>query len=108
MPGPGSGPLPGTLKAEELPGAEAAATLYQTAIPVGLAGPRVELVVLDTAAFERVVAGTPADPSLPPELLAEGGESPIPAIVKTFLPISICGFKTSRTALLVRVGAAGL
>jgi putative ABC transport system permease protein len=81
---PSAGPLPGTLDAMQLPGAEAAAEIYQAAFVVGLSGPRVEFVVIDPQTYLDVVRGTPADPSLPPELLGAGG-SPIPALVSTSL-----------------------
>jgi putative ABC transport system permease protein len=81
---PGAGPLPATLDPAALPGVEAATEIYRAAFVVGLSGPRVEFIVIDPATYQQVVAGTPADPSLPPELLGPGG-SPIPALVSRSL-----------------------
>jgi putative ABC transport system permease protein len=81
---PGFGALPGTLDATQLPGAAATAEIYRTAVTVGLGGPRLELMVIDPDAYRSVVAGTPADPSLPPELFGAAGAA-IPALVSTSL-----------------------
>lgn len=115
-----AGPLPGTLDARTLPGVEAAAGVYRAQFVVGLSGPRVEFVVLDTEAYQRVVAGTPADPSLPPDLLGPGG-SPIPALVSSSLgerpdgvragdtfEVSVEGFTLTYRAAAVRDSFPGL
>ncbi len=81
---PGFGALPGTLEADRLPGAEAAAELYQTTAALGLGGLRLELLVVEPETLQAVAGGTPADPRLPLELFGPGG-APIPAIVSASL-----------------------
>jgi putative ABC transport system permease protein len=109
-----AGALPGTLRAGELPGAEAATTVFRQTVPVGTTGPRLELVVLDVPTYRDVVRGTPADPGLPAELLGPAA-SPIPALVSSSLgarpdgvaagetfQLSVEGFTLTYRAAVVR------
>ena len=77
-----AGSLPIALDPVTLPGVEAAATGYRQTVAFGTRNLRVELLMLDAAAFQTVVAGTGADPGLPAAMLGEAGSS-IPIIIST-------------------------
>lgn len=74
------GPLPPELDdGRDLAGVEAASGVaLQTSVSGGQAR---WLALIDPASFSAVVAGTPADPQLPAELLAPITEQPLPALV---------------------------
>jgi putative ABC transport system permease protein len=81
-----SGPLPATIEPESLPGVEASATVFRTAVPVGLSGPRTNLLIVDVPGIEAVTAGTPADPVLPEAVRGTpGAPEPIPAVISRSL-----------------------
>lgn len=77
-----TGSLPIDVDPATLPGVEAAATAYRTTVIVGIRNLRVDLLIVDAEAYNRVVAGTRADPGLPADMLRPVG-SFVPAIVST-------------------------
>ena len=77
----GSAGLPAALDTAHLPGVEAAASASQGTITLGSAQPSV-LLAIDMQPYAAVVAGTPAVPDIPPQLLLPGSD-PLPAIVSS-------------------------
>ncbi len=66
------GSLPTGFDPAALPDAEAGAVVYVSTMNIGTRALRVDFVALAADAYDRVVAGTPADPNLPVDLFAEG------------------------------------
>ena len=93
---PPTGALPTGFDAGALPGVEAVATEFQANIPVGLAGPQTLFTVVEAAALQDVLAGTPVAPAYPPGF-TEPGDGPIPAIISTTLAESPRGVKPGET-----------
>jgi putative ABC transport system permease protein len=77
-----AGPIPGGTDVHRVTGLEASAAAFRGTAALGASGAQVELLAVDTADYVDVVRGTPADPGLPPELLARATE-PFPAIVSS-------------------------
>jgi putative ABC transport system permease protein len=76
--------FPAGVDLADVPGVAAVAGIYRASVPLGVHGASVELLAVDPAALARVVAGTPADATLGPDL----GASPsvaLPAIVSAGL-----------------------
>ena len=80
------GPLPVGFDASTLPGVRSSATLFKALTPVGIRNLRINFIVVDLPAWAPMVAGTPADPAIPSEMLtpaAPGGV--VPLLVSTSL-----------------------
>ncbi|MEO5940475.1 MAG: ABC transporter permease [Candidatus Limnocylindrales bacterium] len=80
------GALPVGFDASSLPGVRSSATLFKVLTPVGVRNLRITLIVVDLSAWAPMVAGTPADPAIPPEMLTPTAPGAIvPLIVSTSL-----------------------
>ncbi len=79
-----NGTVPASIRAEDLPGANAAARASLLSATYAAGGVRVPFLAIEAAAYQQVAAGTPVAPLWPPELLGEAG-TPIPAIVSSDL-----------------------
>jgi putative ABC transport system permease protein len=74
------GALPIGFDPTKLPGVRSSATLAKVLTPVGPRNLRIQFLVVDLPAYARMVAGTPADPVFPPEMLTPdvpGGVVPL-------------------------------
>jgi putative ABC transport system permease protein len=79
-----AGILPNGFDPTALPGVTAAATAWQGPGTVDQLGTRPSVLVLDAAAFQRVVAGTPADPGLPAAFFGPvAALAPLPVVIST-------------------------
>jgi putative ABC transport system permease protein len=104
-------PLPAGFDPAALPGVEASALAYRADTPFFPRGSRLELLALDPAAYERVVAGTPIETTFPPALHGAAGGSaagpagtdadPIPAIVSGTLAEGVGGSSVGDTFRLI-------
>jgi putative ABC transport system permease protein len=105
--------FPAGVDLARVPGVAAVADVYRASVPLGDHGASVELLAIDPAALERVVAGTPADAMIVAELAASPS-APLPAIVSTgligpapapsattALDLSIAGKRITATAVEV-------
>ncbi|HEY3162925.1 MAG TPA: ABC transporter permease [Candidatus Limnocylindrales bacterium] len=63
------GPLPAGFDPRTVPGVRASALLYQISTSVGPRNLRITFVAVDIDAYLRILAGSPADPGIPPEML---------------------------------------
>jgi putative ABC transport system permease protein len=91
-------------------------------VPVGLGGPRTELLIVDVPGLEAVTAGTPAEASLPAAVRAEPvADEPIPAVISASLgqrvdgvdpgerfELSVEGYTLEYEAVEVRDGFPGV
>jgi putative ABC transport system permease protein len=77
-------PLPDALALEPLPGVEASAGAWRAPTVIRQLGVQVEVVALDTAAWQEVVADTPIASALPPAMATTVTE-PLPVIVSRAL-----------------------
>ncbi len=74
------GSLPAALDPSKLPGVTASAALFRTQVPIGTRNLRIQFIALDLAAYEQMIAGSPADLAPPAEMLAAspaGGVVPL-------------------------------
>ncbi len=94
-------PLPKTLDPLKLPGVEAAAGLDAIASFVTTRYLPLQVIAIDAADYERLVAGTPADPHLPAEMLASSFDGSIPVIVSPELTTSDRGVAVGGTLSLI-------
>jgi putative ABC transport system permease protein len=70
----------------DLPGVTDAALLKALQIPVGNRNLRVWLLALDLPAYERIAAGSPADPAAPPTMLGGlGADGAVPVLLSESL-----------------------
>ena len=65
-----TGSISPSFDADAIPGVEASASAWARSMAVGDRNLRIEVVALDVADYDMVVAGTPADPRLPLDLFA--------------------------------------
>ncbi|MBA2718963.1 MAG: ABC transporter permease [Chloroflexi bacterium] len=80
------GSLPAALDPSQLPGVSASAALYRTQIPIGTRNLRIQLISVDLADYERIIAGSPADLVPPAEMLAESpAEGAVPILISAGL-----------------------
>ena len=63
------GALPVGFDPSTLPGVRQSATLFKVVKPVGPRNLRIQLLAVDLAGYAPIVAGTPADPPFPAEML---------------------------------------
>jgi putative ABC transport system permease protein len=98
-----NGPLPRSFDASTLPGVTAAAGQFEVSSLVATRFLPLQLVAIDTAAFEQVVAGTAGAGLLPPEM-AGPAEQPLPAIVSRQLTTGNEGVNVGGTFDLVVEG----
>ncbi len=76
------GPLPFGFDPSALPGVRSSAVQFQTFTNVGPRNLRITIVAMDLASYAPMVAGTPADPAIPPEMLtAEPAGGVVPILV---------------------------
>jgi putative ABC transport system permease protein len=99
-----SEPLPRAFDALGVAGVQAAARAYRGAASLPVRGLTVSLIALDVADYQRVVAGTPADPGLPPQILGDV-KSLLPAIVSSELAESSRGIALGDTFEVTISGA---
>ena len=95
--------LPGTFDPFDLPGVQAAAGEHEISSVLATRFLQLQLVALDAADYATVVAGTPGDPQLPPEMLGESAQ-PLPAIVSPALTEGPQGVDVDETFQLVVEG----
>ena len=61
---------PASKKPATLPGVVSAAGLFRVQTPIGPRNLQIQFVAIDAAPYAGIVAGTPGDPDIPPEMLA--------------------------------------
>lgn len=99
------GSLPSALKPADLPGVTSSAALFRTLVPVGSRNLRITLVAVDLAAYQQIVAGSPADPASPPEMLAAGpGDGVVPLLVSPGLVARTDGIRMGEATEIVVEG----
>jgi putative ABC transport system permease protein len=76
-----SGSLPAGLDPTKLPGVTSSARAAWTEVRIGFRSLRIQFLSVDAAAYEGMVRGTPADPALPPEMLASDPGPVVPIIL---------------------------
>jgi hypothetical protein len=80
------GALPVGFDAAKLPGVRSSATLFRVLTPVGTRNLRITFLAIDLAAYAPMVAGTPADPVIPAEMLSpDVPNGVVPLLVSTSL-----------------------
>ncbi len=89
------GPLPRVLdpttaKPTSLPDVRSSAALFLTQVTIGTRNLRIQFVALDLGPYKAMVAGTPGDPGIPPEMLA-------PTIPNGVIPLLVSQSLVDRT-----------
>lgn len=80
------GSLPAAVDPARLPGVTASAALFRTQVPIGTRNLRIQLIAVDLAAFQRLIAGSPADLAPPAEMLAASpADGVVPLLVSPAL-----------------------
>ncbi len=78
-----SGSLPVGLDPAKLPGVTGSAIAAWTEVRVGFRSLRIQFISIDAAAYEAMVRGTPADPVMPPEMLASDPGPVVPILISS-------------------------
>jgi putative ABC transport system permease protein len=78
-----SGSLPAGLDPTKLPGVTSSARAAWTEVRIGFRSLRIQFLSVDAAAYEGMVRGTPADPALPPEMLASDPGPVVPILLSS-------------------------
>ncbi|HTG42162.1 MAG TPA: ABC transporter permease [Methylomirabilota bacterium] len=78
-----SGSLPAGLDPTKLPGVTSSARAAWTEVRIGFRSLRIQFLSVDAAAYEGMVRGTPADPALPPEMLANDPGPVVPILLSS-------------------------
>ena len=78
-----SGSLPAGLDPTKLPGVTSSARAAWTEVRIGFRNLRIQFLSVDAAAYEGMVRGTPADPALPPEMLASDPGPVVPILLSS-------------------------
>ena len=79
-----AGDLPRALDPAKLPGVQSAAGDFQALVAFGASRIRVQINAVDAPVYAAQLAGTPADPVLPPEMLGPAPDA-LPVIVSSNL-----------------------
>ena len=102
-----AGWLPSILDPKTLPGVRQSASVFSALVAMGPPGLRVELLAVDLAAYQSIVGGTPADPALPPEMLApDAPDGVVPVLVPASLVDRSDGLKVGQTYPIMVDGLA--
>ncbi|HEY8989921.1 MAG TPA: hypothetical protein VIM39_12930, partial [Candidatus Limnocylindrales bacterium] len=96
-----SGSLPAGLDPTKLPGVTSSAIASWTEVRIGLRSLRIQFVSVDAAAYEAMVRGTPADPALPPEMLASDPGGVVPMLISSSVVSRFDGVKIGEQFELV-------
>jgi len=88
-----SGSLPVGLDPAKLPGVTGSAIAAWTEVRVGFRSLRIQFISIDAAAYEAIVRGTPADPVMPSEMLANDPGPVVPILISSSVVSRLDGVK---------------
>lgn len=99
------GSLPAAVDPAGLPGVTASAALFRTQVPIGTRNLRIQLIAVDLAAYQRLIAGSPADLAPPAEMLAASpADGVVPLLVSPALVVRSDGAKLGQQVEIVVEG----
>lgn len=99
------GSLPAAVDPARLPGVTASAALFRSQVLVGPRNLRIQLIAVDLAAYQRLIAGSPADLAPPAEMLAATpADGVVPVLVSPGLVERSDGMKLGQQVEIVVEG----
>jgi putative ABC transport system permease protein len=100
-----TGSFPRTFQPDKLPGVTATAGMFKVTTPVGPRSIRITFAAVDLAAYQGIVAGSPADLLTPPEMLTPAPpDGVIPLLVSPELAERVGGLAIGATSEILIAG----